>query len=229
MANFWYTPPMPGQPQVSPAIVSFRVPEGSGRLVFVTEGELWLYVELRKGWTACYRIQAVNGRPMAAELRVLPTPVNVTKEGQPSGHHEPPGDGLTAGLLKDEVLLGRHVYELLPAALRSSSTGWSGPLLERFFGSLGFGPDFKPERGRRGPKGEPDEYYARLAAAYVKTCKKGSPSPVANMAKARGVSAATLRQALLRARKRGLLTRQTAGKAGGELTPRAKSLLKKGS
>ncbi|MGH9380853.1 MAG: hypothetical protein ACRD2Z_09610, partial [Thermoanaerobaculia bacterium] len=187
-----------------------------------------------------------------AELRVVPTPppdaegrpvvVHFRPDGEPLGHHEPPGDGLTAGLLKDELVVGRHIYEYFPRALRQArdSAVWSLPvvfegkdgevkqettLFDLYFGSRGFDPEVKPKRPRRGPKGWPDEDYARLADAYLKACESGSRSPVADVAAERGMTADALRQALHRARRRGLLTRQTTGRAGGELTPRARALL----
>lgn len=210
----------------------------------ITEaGHLWFCLTLRGGWTACYRVIGREGRPVVAELRVLPTPpgeVAHAREGEgPQGHHEPPGGGLTAATLRDEVVMGRHVYEILPEALgsvrrgvgatRVRSGGRDTTLFDALFGSLGFNPGQKPKRGRRGPKARPDREFAELAARYLAACESGSRRPVADVAEREGRSLEAVRQDLYRARKKGLLTRQTAGRAGGQLTPRAKKLLKKGS
>ncbi len=191
--------------------------------------EAWFYVELRGGWTAVYRLIPRDGRPIVAELRVLPNEVHTTANGEPFGGHEIPGDGLTAAVLKDEVVMGRHIYELLPAWLRKNRHSHFFTRFHALLASLGFDFEKKPRRGRRGPKGWPDEDYAQLADDYVRACKSGSRSPVADMAKARGMKDTALRAAVSRARKRGLLTRQTGGRAGGQLTQRAKALLRPAS
>ena len=197
--------------------------------------EAWFHVQLRGGWTAVYRLTPRDGRPVVAELRVLPSPVNTKPDGEPLGSHEIPGDGLTAAILKDEVIIGRHIYEYLPDHLRQTRRGvGSAPvrvggrastLYDALVGSLSFDLESKPPRTRRGPKSWPDEDYARLAADYVQACESGSRSPVADVAKAREMKTSALRAALDRARKRGLLTRETGGRAGGQLTPKAKALL----
>ncbi len=203
------------------------------RLGTDSTGALWFAVALEGSWTACYRLRARDGRPVVIELRIVPTPpdevVNLSTDGEPQGHHEAPGDGLTAGILKDQVVMGRHVYELLPQALRMASRKGQlgGELFSEMVGALGFDPDSKPRRGRRGPKGWPDEDYVRLAVDYIARCESGSRSPVADLAETRGTSVDAVRQALYRARKRGLLTRQKKGRAGGQLTAKAKKLLRK--
>lgn len=192
-----------------------------------SDGGLWFCVRLRGGWTACYRLMPSDGRPTVAELRVLPTPpgevVHVDGDNV-VGHHETPEGGLTAGLLKDEVVVGRHVYERLPNELRRAKA--HEDLYEVFFGSLAFDPESKPPRARRGPKADPPEDYARWAATYVKFCEAGERAPVVATAEAHNTEPETMRSRLERARRRGLLTRQTAGRAGGELTDRARELLK---
>lgn len=194
-----------------------------------TEGDgLWFCLALDGGWTACYRLIPADGRPVVAELRVVPAPpgavVNIQADGSPLGHYEPPAGGLTAATLRDEVTLAAHVYELLPRALQSSGTS-GHDWLSQLFGALGFDPR-EPRRPRRGPTGWPDADYARLAADYLAFVEAGSRRPVIDLALARNEPEETVRQQLVRARRRGLLTRQTAGKAGGQLTERAKRLLK---
>jgi hypothetical protein len=132
--------------------------------------------------------------------------------------------------------MGRHIYELLPAWLRRLKHGVGATpvkvgdrdstLFDALVGSVGVDPERKPRRGRRGPKGWPEVDYARLAADYVTACESGSRSPVADVAKVSGMTVSALRAALRRAQARGLLMRQTGGRAGGQLTPRAEALLR---
>ena len=208
---------------------------GRERYTFATTdaGHLWFCVLIAGGdFNACYRLVPKGGRPVVAELRVVPTAhcddrrVNIRPDGEPLGDPEPVGDGITAGLLKTGVPITEHIYEVLPAALKKHRDGPLGALYTLTVGALGFEPDKKPQRGRRGPKGWPDEEYARLASAYVERCKAGSRSPVVDVAAAHGMSPDGVRAALHRARGRELLTRQTQGRAGGELTAKAKRLLR---
>jgi len=208
------------------------------RLVFNPPNEAWFYVQLRGGWTAVYRLTPRDGRPVVAELRVLPSPVNTKRDnGEPLGGHEIPGDGLTAAILKDEVVIGQHIYNLLPAFLRQTRRGVGAApvgvggrtLFDTLVGPLSFDLERKPQRTRRGPKGWPDEDYARLAADYVRAWGSGSHSPAVDVAKVYGMKVSAVRAALNRARKRGLLTPGTGGRAGGQLTPRAKALLRPAS
>jgi hypothetical protein len=80
---------------------------------------------------------------------------------------------------------------------------------------------------RVGRRGRPDLYYARLAAAYVSAVESGNPRPVAAVAEqlGDGYSSAYVRDALHRARERGLLIRPPRGRAGGRLTNKALAML----
>jgi hypothetical protein len=70
-------------------------------------------------------------------------------------------------------------------------------------------------------------YYAELAAAYVELIGEGVEHPVTVLAKRLEYDSKTISNALLEARRRGLLTRPPMpGRAGGELTPKALALLK---
>lgn len=192
----------------------------------------WFIVPLKEGWRVAYRLFERDGRPIVVELRIFPLAGDVPDlhpgdwSVEVLGFDAPyPKDGLKASLLKDQVIIGRHIYTMLPALLKK----YKGPgraLFEALFGGLGIDPDVKPRMPRRGPKGWPDEEYAALASEYVKRCEKESRSPVVDLAASHKMSLSALRAALHRARKRGLLTPQTQGLAGGKLTPRAKALLR---
>ena len=77
---------------------------------------------------------------------------------------------------------------------------------------------------RPGRRGRPDAFYARLAAQYVELLKTSS-TPTKNLAKTRNYSESSTRDFLNQARKRGLLTHSDKGRAGGELTDKARDLL----
>ncbi len=77
---------------------------------------------------------------------------------------------------------------------------------------------------RPGRRGRPDAFYARLAAQYVELLKTSS-TPTKDLAALRDYSASSTRDFLNQARKRGLLTRASEGRAGGELTDKARGLL----
>ncbi len=231
--------------------------------------DVWFRVHLRDGFCVEYRLllSGVEGF-IVAELRVRP--LEETGDYFDEESHRWAERGITAGLLKDEAVLGRHVYELLPEFLRDIeqvARRHSGDELDKrvrgrrkravitrdaldrtpddvaaewarlsldivkgfrdWLADLGFDPDRKPHVARRGPKGWPDEEYAELAAAYVERCKAGSPRPAVDVAERYGMTPSALRRALGRARHRGLLTRTIGSRAGGELTPRAKALLRK--
>lgn len=201
----------------------------------VSVHHLWLIVRVRDEWRIAYRLVPRDGRPLVAEVRVYPLQGDLPdlKPGQWAvellGHEaEIPGNGITAGLLKDELIPGKHIYELLPRLLqRKPRDNQVRQMLHCWLTELGYNLNARPHAPRRGPKGWSDEEYAELAAAYVERCQADTRSPVLDVAEEFGMTPNAFRAALWRARKRGLLTRTTAGRAGGELTPRAKPLLEK--
>jgi hypothetical protein len=198
---------------------------------FAGDSGLWFTVELPGGWSVVYFVAASPlGRPIVQSVHVVPSPAGPCPDERtpPRCARTVPEGGLTATYLRERVTLAAHVFEDLPVALKGFEGGRFAESARRLIGSLGFDPDVRPERGRRGPKGTPDSWYALLAADYLDAIKGGSRSPVADLAKERGMSEVGLRAALNRARKRGLLTRKGTGRAGGTLTPRAVRILRGG-
>lgn len=76
---------------------------------------------------------------------------------------------------------------------------------------------------RPGRRGRPDLVYAEAAAIYVASMTK--PAPLQATARALGIPEARARSLLGEARRRGLLTQAPKGRAGGELTEKARRLL----
>lgn len=86
------------------------------------------------------------------------------------------------------------------------------------------------ETPRPGQRGRPELFYAKVALDYVRARQKAPDTPIRAMveaARAAGEHATEdeLRARLRRARARKLLTAAPRGKAGGELTPKARKLL----
>ncbi len=76
---------------------------------------------------------------------------------------------------------------------------------------------------RPGRRGRGDGYYAEVAAAYVS--RLDSSSALADLADELALSPSQARNLLYAARRKGLLTEAPGGKAGGQLTDKAKDLL----
>lgn len=85
-----------------------------------------------------------------------------------------------------------------------------------------FAPGIEHQPGRRR---QPDEFYAAVAAAYVQALEAGSRSPARDIADARSYSRSMVNNWIHEARRRDLLTEAPPGRAGGELTERARALL----
>lgn len=77
--------------------------------------------------------------------------------------------------------------------------------------------------GRPGRRGRDDGFYAALASRYVALL--GSGHPVVDLAKEFGQEPPRVRNWLHEARRRGVLSHPTPGKAGGDLTQKGRDLL----
>ena len=81
------------------------------------------------------------------------------------------------------------------------------------------------ERPRTGPAGRGDDSYAALSALYVGLIDEGEQRPIRAVADRLGLAEKTVQNHLFKARERGLLTSLGRGKAGGQLTNKAKEIL----
>jgi hypothetical protein len=154
-------------------------------------------------WEAIYEIRAVNGRPAIASIRVKPR-----TEGTPP---ELPATLARELMRPGEAVQRAQAYMTDPLTTASASViPMMRALLDRYH-------DPTPRQGKR----QPDRFYAGIAALYVEAVAAGSRRPVQDTARALGpdYQPPFVRDALTRARRRGLLTRpKTPAKAGGELT-----------
>lgn len=76
-----------------------------------------------------------------------------------------------------------------------------------------------------GRPASPDRKDLAVAVAYVNALKRGEPRPVKAVAEEMTMAEKTVRNYLFKAREQGLLTSLGQGKAGGELTDKAKEIL----
>jgi hypothetical protein len=162
---------------------------------------------LAGGWWVEYVLSAQQGMPVVSELRI-------TRKG------ELPLGGITSRLIR-EVKIASHMDE----ARKLMRATWDWPEVGSYerHGFTTRGIEQSPRPGRRG---HPDVFYAELAAAYVEKLAKGSRRPVADLASGhRHLSAARASELIHRAREKGMLTPGPQGKAGGELTEKARMLL----
>jgi hypothetical protein len=121
-----------------------------------------------------------------------------------------PGPDITTRMLR-ELRTGK-LLAALRAAQRQASTV-----------APGVPPDLTVSK-RAGRRGRPDLYYARWAAAYTEALAQ-SAHPVDDLAAQYNLSPSQIRNLVHASRKRALLTASPPGRAGGELTPRARQLL----
>lgn len=164
---------------------------------------------------------------LGPEWRVIVTP-RITPAGpvidsltirpSPDPEHAPPDSGLT------REHLDRIQVRTLRTAIRNAVAllrGPEHPYRDRLPVEVWDRWEQQPHPGRAG---HPDLEYALLAAKYVELVQT-SEHPVRDLAKAEGRSEPRIRGLLTAARSRGLLTAAPSGRAGGELTDKAKALL----
>jgi len=187
----------------------------------VLDLSVWVEMPMASRWLVAFRLANQRGQPVIAEVRVFPAEPGKRTAGRWSGEYGgtarvPPG-GITARLLRT---IRTQTFKKM---LRTIMTRW-----EKELGALdlGFIPPMIPPLTNRGRKGRSDAALARIAAVYEGAYVAGTP-PVQAVAKALRLSLTQARDAIHRARVRGLLSSATKqGKVGGRLTPTARALLK---
>lgn len=173
---------------------------------------LWLEVPLEEGWVAHYRLAALEGCPVVAELRVF--------FRDPS---EPlPKAGLSARLLRKvsiraDVGISREIMAELHA--HWGEDVWAAEALGRY--GLTAAALRSEAASRPGRRGHDDRFYATIALDYDRRIRSGSRRPVADLASKLNLSPATVGGLVHKARRRGFLTASPPGQPGGSATPRA--------
>jgi hypothetical protein len=206
----------------------------------VETSELWGR-STHGAWDLRARIESQDGSPVIAELRVLPSPSDRWVKGLASNPPETPPGGLTTRALRGMTLgdLLRFVSEELAATVEfESEKNPDAPVFHpaesRRFNWQDFDPGTLDAPRAPGRKGHPDSFYAAVAAAYLQALRAGSTAPVEDTAQSLNEDWRTaykppyFRDLLAEARRRELLTRPPAGRAGGELTDKGHAALKEG-
>jgi hypothetical protein len=186
-----------------------------------------LDVAIETGWMARYHFALQNGRLVVAALNI-----------QAKDPDKIPTGGLTARLLRqvragDHVRHTRKLFQLLPGWTR----GWT-PMEQVLAATLGADPP-EPATPRRssqaasprrvGRRPISDDTLLRVAVPYADAVAKGSRSPVADVATRLKETRERVTHLVHLARlpRHGLLTPGVQGRAGGDLTDRARALVKK--
>ena len=212
---------------------------------------VWLEMPLDEHWMVAHRLVPQAGQPVVAEVRVFPREASRSKRGEWSARllgvrALVPAGGLTARLHR-RVKLGAHLVEGVKVMAwvaeeadrrRQAAHGTRrrvGPApfdADGWLGRLGFAapPERRPIRrsGKSpGRPGRPPAAVARVARDYADAVNRKSRRPVADVAARRQLKSHTVRDMVRRARVLGLLSPAVPGRAGGQLTPRGRALLKK--
>lgn len=180
-----------------------------------------------ESWMAAYRLGIQPGGIVITELRVFPREQTAARPpGLWSARTRgidaiaPPG-GITARLLRSVPLAEHYQFDKEFHSLGRTRAIWSPKKADSRSS-----PAKVPLR-RRGPKGRPDEFYAKIARHYAEAVRSGTTRPVAETAKKLNLKEPQVRDFVHQARRRGLLSKTRQGRVGGLLTEKAERLLSK--
>ena len=170
-------------------------------------------------WVVDYTVVSQDGDPVISELHI--SAGDIDDPDQPG--RVPPG-GISARLLRRLRPAAALRYARSALAERARP---EDPLADAValhgYRELALEGDRRP--GRRG---RTDRFYAEIAAAYVQVMDAESLHPVKDVAERMNYSRARIRDLLGEARRRGLLTGTSRGRAAGRLTDKARRALESG-
>jgi hypothetical protein len=202
------------------------VPLSSGdvkRVGFVLDRSTWLEVPMGR-WMAAYRLTEQQGQPVISELRIFPFQEKRWVKrpgGRWSGMYGDcvhiPGGGITARLIRQIKLteFRKVLCEILDRWKHLAPHG------------IPVSPSASPSKPHRGRKGRSDIELARIASIY-EGAYLARRAAISAVARALNVSLSKARDAVHRARIRGILSAATKqGRGGGTVTPLGRQLLKK--
>jgi hypothetical protein len=159
------------------------------------------------GWNAEARFETQGGTLVITDLRIVPA-----------------GDSIPAGGVTASTLRRLQIGELRKA-LEAQARHLSGQLGEQSSELLGQHGLAELAHEASAPAARDDRYFARIAARYAELVAEGNKRPTPVLAGELGRPESYVTFAVRDARKRGLLTPTTKGRAGGRLTPKARRLL----
>jgi hypothetical protein len=205
----------------------------------VLDRSVWVEAPLssRLPWMVAFRLVNEDGQPVIAEVRVFPDQSSAPYKAGPPGTlptrwRRPAGrwSGDYPGVMA-HVPRGGITARVLRTIRMQSYKGLLRTILTQHaeaFRSMDLGVPLStvPSSTTRGRKGRSDETLARIAEVYGHAYRANRPSTAA-VAKAFRLSLSQARDAVRRARVRGLLSPASKqGKGGGLLTPLAQKILK---
>lgn len=184
------------------------------------KNEAWVEQALPGGWSAFLRVINQGGRPVVAEVRVVPK----TPEAKPGGWSESAEDVPRGGLTQRGQLRRVRLEEALQLAVRDATRA-----VERGYSIAHFGAreDWAMRTRQGGGRRLTDEGLARLVQGYLDLVGAHEPMPVVELARRRGMTTAAVRERLRKAKARDLFEPLAPGRAGGELTAKGLALLDK--
>jgi hypothetical protein len=190
----------------------------------VLDRSIWFEASIAPRWRVAMRLANQRGQPVIAEVRVFPDEPGTRPPGRWSGNYGalaviPPG-GVTARVLR---MIRTQAFRRDLFKIRSR---WPDELRQLEAIAPSVPPPPAPSSTTRGRKGRSDRELARMASTYAGAWLAGRP-PIPAVAIAHRLSLGQARDAVSRARVRSLLTPASKqGKGGGQLTERARELLK---
>jgi len=205
----------------------------------VLDRSVWFETSIAPRWIVAFRLANQRGQPVIAEMRVFPDEPDEQHPrrapGRWSGEYGavatvPPG-GLGARVLRKirtqafKADLRKIMTRKITGHKAKKSEGkWGEEEWESVFPGVPL--SMVPPQATRGRKGRSDRELARIAAAYERAYLDNRPATAA-VAKAAGLTLTKARDAVSRARVRGLLSEASKqGKGGGLLTSLAREILK---
>lgn len=186
--------------------------------------DTWLEARLGDEWIAAYRLVPQRGVPVIAEFRLFPAAERDARSPQaevdplaPAFDPFAPPGGISARLLRAVPIWAHRA--LMPQLIKT----WRDLGVKE--AEVWAGVPVAPLR-RSGRRGRDDRFYADVAAVYVTAFEAGSRRPTVEVARRFEVPTTNARDLVHEARTRGLLTGGgRRGQPGGQLTPKARTLL----
>ncbi len=209
-------------------------PECSARLPRREVEEAWIEVPAGDRWLVGYRLVMKKVGPVIGEIRVFPAEQGRRTAGCWSGDAASvPAGGIPARVIR-RVRLTEPI-RLFEHFVKKWKESHGEEVSKRVLGRVWSRRSEAPVPKRTGRAGRSDEFYARWAAAYVERLQRGSRRPVRDLATRPPVRIAgfdssrepeaTVRAIIHEARRRKLLTDAPRGRAGGDLTKKARGLI----
>lgn len=201
----------------------------------VVNQDVWVVRFLNDDWQAAYRLAVKDKRIIVGELRILPR-----EEGAQAGSWSAdflgafapvPGKGVDADLIRLAKMadVDRGIDVVVRKGKKAKAAG-KRSLLVKILNRMGV-ENLKRASGSGkggGRKGRPDDYYAKIAAAYCQECaERGIRGANQRVAKSLNLDVAKVTSDVSRARNvYGFIGPTAQGKGGGSLTAKAERVLR---